>query len=208
MFKYLSTFVASVFVSLAVVGVVVHTNTVDLTPARQATYTVELGYTENSIMGSCSGVLIKEHILLTAAHCNAPYIKVAGKAAILIKIDEQKDLLLLRVEALCPCVPVADGQVFTGDSVITVGYPFGNILGFTSVLTKGVVQGVVQNSTYPEIEGHMLMVLPVAPGNSGGGIFKVFNGKLYVISVCSRGAAHLATSPTIDMVKEFTKSPY
>jgi S1-C subfamily serine protease len=212
MLKQVSAVALSVLLSVSsVLGLISwHTSQINqaFTVASQATYTVELGYNADAIMGSCSGVLIKDSVLLTAAHCKYDYIKVNGKKAEVLKFDEAADLLLLKVDAHCPCVPVSQGRVFKGQTIYTYGYPFGKLIGFTKVLTKGTIQDLVINPEIKEIEGHMLSVLPIAPGNSGGGIFAFEDGKLRVVSVVSRGAIHWPISPTLYMVQKFTTAPW
>lgn len=211
--SYMSAVGLSVFLSLSsVLGFISwHQDLVNqaFTQASAATYSVEIGYSPQAIIGSCSGVLIKSGVLLTAAHCKREYLKVNGKEAKVLKFDEKSDLLLLSVDAQCPCIPVSKGRVQVNQTIYTYGFPFGAVLGFSKVLTEGQIQGIVASSSeVPEIEGHMLSTLPIAPGNSGGGIFAFEGGRLVVVSVVSKGAAHLSVSPTLYMVQTFTKAPW
>lgn len=213
MLKYLSAVGLSVLLSVSsVLGFTSwHQSQVNqaFVAASAATYTLEVGYTADSIRGSCSGVLIKDHVLLTAAHCQYDYMKVNGKQATLLKVDKAVDMMLLKVDAVCPCVPVAQGRLRKGQTIYTYGYPYGAILGFTQVLTSGTVQGIlIHSSEVVEMDGFMVSTLAVAPGNSGGGIYAFEDGQLKVVSVVSRGAAHLSVSPTIYMLQEFTKAPW
>lgn len=213
MLKFLSAVTLSVLLSLSsVLGFISwHQSEIKqaFKVAYDATYVIEAGYSKDVIAGSCSGVLIKDGVLLTAGHCKFPYIQVNGKVAQVLTFDEKKDLLLLAVDAHCPCVPISQGSIYRQQKVYTFGYPFGRLLGYTKVLTEGTIQGIVLSSSeVPEIEGHMLSTLSVAPGNSGGGIFTFEGNKLVVVSVVSKAALHLSVSPTLYMVQTFTKSPY
>jgi S1-C subfamily serine protease len=68
-----------------------------LTDAHDRAVLVEIG-TEEGRKGTCSGVIFKTGIVLTAAHCKEPVMRVDGKPAKVIKEDEKADLLLLSVE--------------------------------------------------------------------------------------------------------------
>ena len=57
-----------------------------------------------------------------------------------IKVDEQSDLALLKVDAITPFVYLSHSNgVPAGMDVITMGYPQVSVLGITTKITRGIV---------------------------------------------------------------------
>lgn len=194
--KYLS-YVAVLVVSVAaIIGLYPSKPTEDFTQVRQATWALHLKGVE-PFWGApidadiCSGVAIKPDLLLTAAHCDVSdkipgsVLTVDGKTTIVVKKDVNKDLMMLFVPDLnSPYVPVGTYVPLQDSPVVLVGYP----LGLTQFVTEGRVQGSVE---LPEgIADHPLpKFLAVSalgePGNSGGGLFQLVDGKYVLVGITS-----------------------
>src|SRR5690242_15133442 len=94
--------------------------------------------------GSCGGVFIKEHVVLSAAHCvdlpnKAMSIKEIwvkrgdeSKKATVIKFDRDLDLALLYTDLSGTPVKLAN-DVIRGEDIWVVGNP----LGLQDILTRG-----------------------------------------------------------------------
>ena len=146
---------------------------------------------------NCSVVVIAPGKALTAAHCEELAIMggtVDGLAVTAVAPSYDRDLATIDVPGLaCPCVPVSPRSANIGEVVIVTGFPYGSPV---VVLTRGEVQG-----DWPyEGQPHVLTTAPVAPGNSGGGVFIVNDdGTLLVVGVASKsppqGALMLYVEP-------------
>lgn len=163
--KFLTTLVASVALFLSACATTFNQEVHK--PLRQATVALE---TKDGAV-FCSGTLIDNYKLLTAAHCDQSIdIYVQGKPAKVVKKNEAVDLMLLEVDLTCPCVPVADEAALMDDEVVAVGFP----VGMAQFITKGIVQGplVVKNTENKMLPHVFAVSTELSPGNSGGGIFK------------------------------------
>lgn len=167
--------------------------------------------------GSCSAVVIKENMALTAAHCDGLNMKIAGIPAVMVKKSAEADLMLLYVDGLpCPCVPVSLENPEQDTVVATIGFP----LGLGEVLTEGRVQGPVpmEEDMPEELKvrlAHLTIVTsPVIFGNSGGPVFALIDGEYRVVGIVSAVAIaalgflpnvipHLAFVVSTPTIKEF-----
>ncbi len=137
---------------------------------------------KKEMVGFCPGVLLNEHTLLTAAHCDVQRdIYVGGFKAIIVKKDEQRDLMLLNLPRgmPCPCVsravtPALDAPVYA------VGFPMDK----GQVLTEGRYGGSVR---VDDVRDMVLYTAPVTFGNSGGGVFAYVHGEWMLVAIVSRG---------------------
>lgn len=184
--QLLSSVALSVALSVAVLLGLVHVMPQaqeDLSTIRQATWRVDMR--DGWMSGSCSGVFIKENIMLTAAHCDASEMTVAGKQAVKLKKDDRRDLMLLYVPLESKTVDVALREARLDEKVVVVGYP----LGVGSMLTEGLSQGL---KTIPEAgspEEFLLASAPIGPGNSGGPLFIKDKDGWKVAGIASRGGS-------------------
>lgn len=149
-----------------------HTFAADMTALRQATHLVTVYSDEGDELGSGSGVMIAPTLMLTAAHVASSGSMTVGKtnapAILVVAIDKELDLALVRVALGCPCVPVAETAPAVDSPVIVVGYPVYPSL-HEQIVTRGEVQGVTDH--------RLTMTAPVAAGNSGGGVFVLERGQ-------------------------------
>ena len=83
-----------------------------------------------------------------------------------IKVDEQSDLALLKVDAITPFVYLSHSNgVPAGMDVITMGYPQVSVLGITTKVTRGIVNSERGMRDDP---GSFQFSAEVQKGNSGG----------------------------------------
>ena len=187
---YTARIAAAVFAFVAF-ATLVSAQTPAKTPEQQARAVVHQMFMyepKTKETGVCSVVVVEEGVALTAAHCKPGK---GGKAIVVVgeeklKVTEWKlypgtDLARITVPGLkCDCVALASGRPAIDTPVIVVGYPY----GIGKVLTRGEVQGRVQ------FEGEELLLATacIAGGNSGGGLFVVRDGVIYLVGITSRGS--------------------
>lgn len=138
-------------------------------------------------LGQCSGVMIADGYMLTAAHCDQPGKMVGGHEVILVKKDVQRDLMLLRVVNGCPCVGVASTSPEVDAKVVIIGFPAYGVLG-VQFLTEGRWMGELHlNGQLDLIPGSFAATTAAAFfGNSGGGIYtKDKNGEYVLVGIVS-----------------------
>jgi hypothetical protein len=132
-----------------------------------------------SEFGSCSAVAIAPNTLLTAAHCDSPELKVGGLLAVVVKKNEEKDLMLVYVAGLnSPYLSVAKAMPNVDEKVVMAGFP----LGVGEVVTEGRLQSLTDRAP-------AFLALVTAQGvfgNSGGPVV-VRRGMSYeVVGIVSR----------------------
>src|SRR3990167_7735287 len=145
---------------------------------------------------NCSAVVVAPEIALTAGHCaDIPSPQLELENGLLLpaeRVDviEDRDLAVMLVPGLeCPCAFIDyDHPALKDEIAYAVGYPFNLI----QILTTGYIQGrdIEDSSEY------LLSTTPLAPGNSGGGLFVVRDGYVYLvgITVAYAGTNHIAAS--------------
>lgn len=142
---------------------------------RSVVYPIAVDFTGAQRGGGFgSTVLIMENRFLSSAH-SIPLVdggkviytintrdgKVTAKV---IKIDRENDLVVLEAPAKCPCATLDTEQPGLDDPVIAVGYPWGGDVKLQFV-TEGRYQGIFDGK-------FLATTAPVAPGSSGGGLFR------------------------------------
>jgi TPR repeat protein len=93
---------------------------------------------------------------------------VQGKTyeAIVVKLDTNNDLALLKVKGTFRALPVINSQtVKMGTHVITVGFPNIDIQGKEPKLSEGIVSALSGIQDEPTV---FQISVPIQPGNSGG----------------------------------------
>ncbi len=170
---------------------------------------------ERSGWGTCSGVFIKENVILSAAHCvdmsrdegmelRGVWVRrgdVSAKATI-IKVDTKADLLLLYTDLSGKPLELADHAVRGQDCWV-----IGNPLGMVDILTKGIVSKI-DWVIKGEKARFLVIDATVLPGNSGGAVVDS-NGDLIGILTRSTslfgpfGAAGLGIAVDLQTIREF-----
>lgn len=166
--------------------------------------------------GQCSGVYIKENIILSAAHCvdvseNMQLIEIWAKKgsvsarATVVKIDPQADLVLLYTPTAGRPLELAN-RVVRGQDCWVIGNP----LGLVDVITKGIV-GKLHLTDKREKASFMIIDAVVLPGNSGGA---VVDENYRLIGILTRstsmfggfGTAGLGLAVELSTIQEFLQS--
>lgn len=134
---------------------------------------------------NCSATMIGPQVLLTAAHCVIGDREVfkLGQRTIYAnkqKVDQDHDLAWFKVEGdeQFAYVPVAPHGLELDENVVACGYP----LSLAQICTTGRSQGPPRHAEYSH---YTVTTAPVAPGNSGGGLFVFRGGEWFLVGVCS-----------------------
>jgi len=167
--------------------------------------------------GSCSGVYIKDNIILSAAHCvsfppdegitlKEIWVKKGdvSENAVIVRVDPAADLLLLYTPLKGTPVKLAK-RVVRGEDCWVIGNP----LGLVDILTKGIVSKL---NLKPKGEKATFIVVDATalPGNSGGAIV---DRKGHLIGILTRstsffgvfGASGLGIGVDLHTIREFLK---
>lgn len=174
--------------------------------------------TKKAGWGTCSGVYIKDNIILSAAHCvtysseenltlKGIWIRSGNKSApaVVIKVDPAADLALLYTPLRGTPIKFAR-TVERGDECWVVGNP----LGLQDIMTKGIVSKI---NLVEKDEKAVFLVLDaiVLPGNSGG---PVVDSNCQLIGILTRstsifgsfGASGLGFAVDLKTIRNFLKS--
>ncbi len=182
----------------------------DYTQLRAATVQVTVGD-----LGNCSGVAVAPNRVLTAAHCDAPDLRVNGLKAVVIKKDEKRDLMVLGVDVSGPYIPLAKTSPKQDTRVVVVGYP----MDVRQTITEGLWQGKIKYNALNNLTNVWSSITAaVSPGNSGGPVFAKIHGQWRLVGIVSAvynlggmfGSDlqnHLAFVVPVEEIKTFVKSP-
>src|SRR3990167_8444922 len=177
MMKFFRGFLALAMLSTSFVGTSIYLDSQSFDTPRSFVhkiYQLREGCTEPSrecVGGSGSAVMVAPGLALTAAHvAGNKNLYILGRPVKTIKIDEERDIALVSVALDCPCAPLGN-MPNLDDKVVAVGWP----LGAVEFATEGRVQGwdvfrIWSNS-------------PIAPGNSGGGLFAFLMGQWKLVGI-------------------------
>ena len=169
--------VLGVLVGLAVATPAVAGN--PFADARAATRLVD-----SDVAGAkCSAVVIAPGTALTAKHCvdSIPKMRVDGKEVVGAVSHLSQDIARLTVPGLaCPCVEVGAMAPQKDETVISVGWLFGDLL----ITSRGEYLGVFVSPDDKQPYG--IFMGNVGPGMSGGGVFRVFvTGEVRLVGILS-----------------------
>lgn len=178
---------------------------------------VQIFYGEEDHSG-CSGVMIAPMRLMTAAHCvKAPFtVGVERMPGKVLRKDEGLDVALVAVAAQCPCTPLAASPAELDEPVLAIGYPMNNYV-FVQMATEGRAQG---EAFHKSLNGPRLRLsVPIAPGNSGGGIFVRRGGEWQLAGILTTGTMwsdggfsralvpHLSAAAGLDSMRAILAAP-
>lgn len=136
----------------------------------------------------CSAVLVGPTEALTAAHCrgieNPIIIMEDGtvyKVYSFIVDPNKRDIAYLTIDPVQgPYAQFAKYPADMDEVALVIGYPH----GLAQVVTHGHIQARVKN---PDSDGslppYLLTEALAAPGNSGGGLFVIRDGKPYLVGI-------------------------
>lgn len=144
-------------------------------------------------------VVSEEGYVVTAFHVirDQPQILVGPlernlwRVAQVVKVDETKDLALLKLRLARPALPVAEWKdVPIGLEALVIGYPQPRIQGMSKKITDGIVNG---DRTESGDEGFFQFSAEVQKGNSGGpvlapdgSVIGVVRAKLNALAVAEK----------------------
>ena len=125
-----------------------------------------------------SGFFITSEELVTNHHvvnnCKSIFVNINNEniSASVIAHSKEKDIAILRVDDAvqsCNVATLRDGKgIKTGDDVIVIGHPLGDLLGSGLKVTKGNVSALF--GVHGDMD-RMQITAPVQGGNSGGPLF-------------------------------------
>lgn len=158
--------------------VVISSPVADFSAIRDASFRMTIGESN-----SCSAVLIDKNTLLTASHCvedaDTPQVRtIDGSPVEVVSFDKEKDIAIIKAEVQGTPIPLAQEDVPLDYPLVMVGFPASHLTGQTEYLTEGRRMADHKDRPY-----FMNTTIPIAGGNSGGGIFALINGKWYVVGV-------------------------
>jgi len=142
------------------------------------------------VRNTCSAVVIAPNRALTAKHCaEIPGLLVDGLPATVTRAHPVEDIAELNVPGIaCPCVQISATRPALDESIVVVGYLYGDV----KITARGEYLGDVVT---PTGEHYGVVMAMVGPGVSGGGVFRVLiTGEIRLLGVVS-GMAPLG-SPT------------
>lgn len=177
-------------IALSLVAVITGFALFAASPARE---TVLPAYRGETLV--CSVVAIAPGLGVTARHCLMGGPLVVGDAPVGVVAVGESDIAIIVGEGIaCPCASVSRSLPEAQAAVIVVGFPMG--LG-VRVETHGHLQGL---RDIMSIGRRIVTTAPAAPGNSGGGVFAVVDGREVLIGIVTEGAAHISLAVPADEV--------
>jgi hypothetical protein len=139
--------------------------------------------------GTCAGVFVDDHRLVTAYHCvpAAGQVEIASRAGVQARgrvtaTDPTADLAVVEVVPFgAPYVALRTTPVEVGEAVYAIGHPY------ASAPPRGYLEGTLR---WTVTEGQVGNVgvravqfsAPVNPGNSGGGLFDADGSLVGIVS--------------------------
>ncbi len=103
-------------------------------------------------------------IVVTRDYTSAPNGSDDRSEITVVATDVEHDLVLLKGNFKCPCIPILHGEPLLDETVYNVGFPIFNYHG-VQMVTKGTYQGITNENMY-FVSAH------TTSGGSGGGAYQ------------------------------------
>jgi S1-C subfamily serine protease len=156
--------------------------------------------------GVCTGVVIADKLILTAAHCtdeNVVSINADDAPAQVVAVDEHFDLALLTSPAAQserrPAISISDAPMFRGDHMTAIGYAGGATF---LVQMRGTLM-LQAAETSSDIAPCVIASYIGIPGMSGG---PVIDARGHLISIVSRGITGVSCGMNTEIIRVFLYS--
>jgi serine protease Do len=149
-------------------------------------------------------VVTNRHVIVSAESVTVALADGTELVAQVLEDDARYDLAVVRIHAErpLPALPLGPGSdLLVGETVITVGHPF----GYTNTVSTGIVSAVGREIPLPDggtLGGLIQINASINPGNSGGPLLNI-NGELIGINLAVReGAQGIAFAINADTVQQ------
>ena len=145
----------------------------------------------------CSGVVIAQHRILTAAHCVGDSMKVDERGpATVLKVDVYYDLALLQLTTDKPSLVFRDTPVVRFESLTATGYAF----GLSKPITVTVQALLVDVPPIPELPPGLLTTPGYIGGMSGG---PVADGRGEMVGIVQQSNSGVGYGVGILIIRSF-----
>ena len=123
-------------------------------------------------------LLTNHHVVEGASHISIK-IEKGWLSAKVVKVDNQNDLAVLKVDGKFVALPVVSSRkVGLGDEVFTVGFPQIDVQGVSAKYTKGNISSLT--GIKDDLRKFQISV-PIQPGNSGGPLVDEYGNVVGVV---------------------------
>jgi Leucine-rich repeat (LRR) protein len=123
-------------------------------------------------------LLTNHHVVKGASHISIK-IEKGWLSAKVVKVDNQNDLAVLKVDGKFAALPVVSSRkVGLGDEVFTVGFPQIDVQGVSAKYTKGNISSLTGIKDDPR---RFQISVPIQPGNSGGPLVDEYGNVVGVV---------------------------
>ncbi len=152
--------------------------------------------TKGSPDGVCTGMVLAQNRVLTAAHCVGEAMQADGQPAIILKVDEFYDLVWLDVLTIRPILVLSDDPVHESDEVQAYGYAWG--WDRLTMLTCRVVH--VDFSPNPKMPVGVFTQGGYIPGMSGG---PVVNSRSEMVGIIQQTNDGIGYGVGVQLIRAF-----
>ena len=143
--------------------------------------------------GMCTGIVIAQNRVLTAAHCQGDAMQADGRSAMIRKGDDFYDLLLLEVPTGRPFLPLSTHTPARGETVTAIGYAWG--WDRLTVLTVHVL--LTHMAPAPSIAVGLITQGGYIGGMSGGPVVDADGALVGIVQQTNDGIGYGVETPLI-----------
>lgn len=137
------------------------------------------GHPEEDAYSYCTGFVVAQQEVLTAAHCLAAELAVDNIPADVIKADKYYDLALLRTDTIKPALEFDNTQPQRFEPLIAIGYAF----GWPSLTVLDEKMMMINFASDEDTPPAMYMQGSLIHGMSGG---PIVNESGQVVAMCQQ----------------------